>query len=61
MLASLIASIPSPPGKSVGIGPFQLRAYGGVDRRLRGRGTGGAPGAGRRPGAERRQRYAADA
>jgi len=28
MLASLIASIPSPPGKSIGIGPVQLRAYG---------------------------------
>src|SRR3546814_18181946 len=28
MLASLLASIPSPPGKSLGIGPFQLRAYG---------------------------------
>jgi prolipoprotein diacylglyceryl transferase len=28
MLASLIASIPSPPGKSIGIGPLQLRAYG---------------------------------
>lgn len=28
MLASLLASIPSPPGKSIGIGPFQLRAYG---------------------------------
>ena len=28
MLAALIASIPSPPGKSIGIGPLQLRAYG---------------------------------
>ena len=28
MLASLIASIPSPPGKSIGIDPLQLRAYG---------------------------------
>ena len=28
MLASLLASIPSPPGKSIGIGPLQLRAYG---------------------------------
>ena len=28
MLASLIASIPSPPGKSIGIGPLQMRAYG---------------------------------
>src|SRR3546814_7431181 len=28
MLASLRASIPSPPGKCIGIGPFQLRAYG---------------------------------
>lgn len=28
MLASLLASIPSPPGESIGIGPLQLRAYG---------------------------------
>lgn len=28
MLGSLVASIPSPPGKSIGIGPIQLRAYG---------------------------------
>ena len=26
--AHLVASIPSPPGRSIGIGPFQLRAYG---------------------------------
>ncbi len=28
MLASVLASIPSPSGKSIGIGPLQLRAYG---------------------------------
>lgn len=28
MLASLVASIPSPPSKSIGIDPVQLRAYG---------------------------------
>jgi prolipoprotein diacylglyceryl transferase len=28
MLASVVASIPSPPGKSIGVGPLQLRAYG---------------------------------
>ena len=28
MLASLLASIPSPPDKSIGIGPLELRAYG---------------------------------
>lgn len=28
MLTSLLASIPSPPGKGIGIGPLQLRAYG---------------------------------
>ena len=28
MLTSLLGSIPSPPGKSIGIGPLQLRAYG---------------------------------
>ena len=27
-LAALVASIPSPPGRSIGIGPVQLRAYG---------------------------------
>ena len=28
VLATLLASIPSPPGRSIGIGPLQLRAYG---------------------------------